>query len=403
MSYKVPLAYASFRDEEIDAAHRVLASGHFTQGKEVARFEEQLAAWHGVRRAVLVNSGSSANLVAIEALIYLSRLRPDLLPTGQPIHPGDEAIIQGLNWPSTIKPLLNLGVRPVFCDVDIDSLNASVETVEAARTERTRVVIAVPVLGNPSHLDALRAYCQRERLLLIEDACESLGAVTESGAKVGTLGAAGSFSFYFSHHISTIEGGAILTDDDRFADMMRGIRAHGWSRDLSLERFLDFDASAIDPRFCFVLPGYNVRSTEINAALGQVQLARLGGLLESRRAIASRRNDTLAGHASGAYVPGRDCRGVHSWMTTPILYADRTARDRARTILEKAGIETRPIIVGNILRHPAAAMFDLSPAQSPLPICDSIFDRGIMIGLNPMATEEQEAFVCEMLIEAADG
>jgi len=403
MKYKVPLAHASFHGDEVDAAIRVLRSGHVTQGKEVAKFEAQLAEWHGVRRAVVVNSGSSANLVAIESLIYLSRLRPDLLPTESAIQPGDAAIIQGLNWPSTLKPLLNLGIKPIFCDVDIKSLNASVKDVEAARTDRTKIVIAVPVLGNPTHLDALREYCQRERLLLIEDACESIGAITEGGAKVGTLGAAGSFSFYFSHHITTIEGGAILTDSNEFADVMCAVRAHGWSRGLHLGEFLDFDSSEIDPRFCFVLPGYNVRSTEVNAALGQAQLSRLESLILKRGLVAARRNEALAGHASGVYIPGADCEGRHSWMTTPILFADRAGRDRGRTILEREGIETRPIIVGNILRHPAAKMFELSHSQPALPVCDSIFERGIMIGLNPTATEEQEAYVCEKLREAAGG
>lgn len=400
MTYRVPLASSSIGVDEAAAAQRVFASGRLTQGLEVAAFERELAAWHGVTHAIMVNSGSSANLVAIEAAVMLSRLRPDRLPTGTPIQPGDEAIIQGLNWPSTIKPLLNLGIRPVFCDVEPGSLNAGVDQVAAARSPRTRMVVAVPVLGNPTHLDELRAWCAAEGLLLIEDACESLGAVTAAGRKVGTLGLASAFSFYFSHHITTIEGGAILTDSDALADMCYSLRAHGWSRDLRLEAFLDFDIGAVDPRFCFVLPGYNVRSTDLNAALGRVQLAHLDRWIDARRRIAADRARALADHA-GAVIPGAHVDG-HSWMTTPLLFSTEAHRRRGQALLEAAGIETRPIIVGNFLRQPVARALGLSERQPALPICDEVFARGLMIGLNPASSDEDEDFVCATLRRAAN-
>lgn len=401
MAYQVPLAYNTLGDRELAAAKAVLDSGSVTQGREVARFERMLADWNGVRHAILVNSGSSANLVAIEAAIYLSQLRPDLLPTGVEIERGDEVVIQGLNWPSTIKPIVNHGLRPVFCDIDITSLNASVEAVEAVRTDRTRMVVAVPVLGNPSHLDALRDYCDRTRLILIEDACESIGAVTETGAKVGTIGAAAAFSFYFSHHLTTIEGGAILTDSDQLADMCYALRAHGWSRNLKLEGFLDFDASEIDGRFCFVLPGYNVRSTELNAAIGHVQLERLDEMIVARRRIARGRIDALAGLEDHVTVPGADIVDRHSWMTIPLLFRDRDHRNRAQASLEANGVETRPIIVGNMLRHPVARMLNLADHQPALPACDAVFERGMMIGLNPYSSNDTEAFLHESLRIAA--
>jgi CDP-6-deoxy-D-xylo-4-hexulose-3-dehydrase len=399
MTFRIPLAFSTLGDGERTAAEEVLASGNVTQGAKVAAFEQALAQRHGVAHAILVNSGSSANLIAIEAATYLSRLRPDLVYGV--LNPGDEVIIQGLNWPSTLTPILNRGLRPVFCDVSLDSLNAGVEQIEAVRTKRTKMVIAVPVLGNPTYLDEVREYCAANKLLFLEDACESIGAVTESGALVGTLGLAASFSFYFSHHITTIEGGAVLTNNPHMADLCYALRAHGWSRGLRLESFLDFDSSAIDPRFCFVMPGYNVRSTEVNAAIGLVQLDRLDDMITRRRQIAAGRIAAIDGVGDRLIIPGADIVERHSWMTTPLLFSDRAHRKRAQHALEAAGVETRPIIVGNMLRHPLARMLDLKNDQPPLPNCDEVFERGLMIGLSPLSSHEEERIVCDALLQAA--
>lgn len=401
MEYKVPLAFNTLGAAEIDAAVQVLQSGFVTQGKIVDEFEQQLAQELGARYAILVNSGSSANLIAIEAVSYLSTLRPHLA-YGRPIERGDEVIIQGLNWPSTITPILNRGLVPVFCDVDINSLNASPAQVDAVKTDRTRIVVAVPVLGNPSGLEDLRDYCAREQLILIEDACESLGALTERGNAVGTIGIASAFSFYFSHHISTIEGGVILTDVPELADLCYALRSHGWTRHLKLNLF-DFDAdeTAIDSRFCFVLPGYNVRSTEVNAAIGRVQLARLPEMVAARRRLMGGRIKALADFQDDLIIPGADILDRHSWMTTPLLFSDGQHRGRGQQALEQAGVETRPIIVGNVLRHPLVRSIGLRDDQPQLPTCDDIFTRGLMIGLNPFSTPEIEQTVSEALILAA--
>ena len=401
MAYRVPLAHNDIDAAEIQAATEVLNSGLLTQGSKVAEFERLLAERHGVEHAIMVNSGSSANLIAIEAIVHLSRLRPDLLP--QRLDPGDEVIIQGLNWPSTIKPITNQGLVPVFCDVDLESLNASVETVAAVRTNKTKMVIAVPVLGNPTHLDGLRTYCASEGLLLHEDACESLGATTPSGSVIGAIGTTSAFSFYFSHHLTTIEGGVVLTQDARLADLCRALRAHGWSRNLQLDDFLDLDADEVDPRFCFVLPGYNVRSTELNAAIGIVQLAKLDAALANRARIAADRIAAIRSAGVQIAVPGEASSAGHSWMTFPLLYQDVQARDRARVSLERDGIETRPIIVGNILRQPLARTLATAPHQPPLPACDAVFQRGLMIGLNPASPPPVEAFVSEAIVKSAHG
>lgn len=396
MTYRMPLAYNTFGDAELAAAKAVLDSGYLTQGGHVAKFEQMLAESIGARHAIFVNSGSSANLVGIEAAIYCSLLVPSV--TGGEIARGDEVVLSGLNWPSTLKPFLNHGLTPVFCDVDEETLNASVRTVEAVRTERTRVVVAIPVLGNPGGLDELRDYCRATGLVMIEDACESLGAVTTAGRPVGTVGLCSAFSFYFSHHISTVEGGAIVTDSDEIADLCRSLRSHGWTRNLRPELFsLTGSTEGIDSRFCFALPGYNVRATEIAAAIGEVQLTRLPDMLAARRRIAKNRGAALAGAEDRVVMPGIALGDHHSWMATPLLFRDGAYRRRAQEHLEKAGIETRPIIVGNVLRHPLTRFLGLKPDQPQLPVCDEIFERGMMLGLSPLSDAETEAFVCGAL------
>lgn len=400
MNYRIPLAYNTLTVDEIAASMAVLESGFVTQGSKVREFEEALAAYHGVKHAILVNSGSSANLVGIEAVVLLSRMRPDL-DLG-PISPGDEVIIQGLNWPSTLKPIINMGLTPVFSDVDPESLNAGPEQVEAVRSPRTKMVIAVPVLGNPTYLDELEMYCKEQGLRFFVDACESLGAISTTGRKVGSIGLASAFSFYFSHHITTIEGGVLLTDDDYVADLCYALRAHGWSRNLQLSDFLSIDESRVDPRFSFVVPGYNVRSTDVNAAIGIVQLGKLDTFVQRRRSIAAGRISAIADLGHVVRVPGAAGPEGHSWMTLPLLFGSRTQRINSQERLETLGVETRPIIVGNMLRHPLAATIPLSEAQIELPVCDAVFETGLMIGISPESSQEDEDWIAQALREAAN-
>ena len=399
--YRIPLAYNNFGPAELSAIQKTVDTGLLTQGRQVEAFEAALAKWTGAAHAIFVNSGSSANMVGIEALVYLSRMKPDM--THGPLLAGDEVITPGLSWPTTLKPLLNQGLRPVFCDIDLKTLNATVEHIERVRTKRTRGVVAVPVLGNPEGLDEIRAYCDATGLVMFEDSCESFGARTASGKNVGRVGMASAFSFYFSHHISTIEGGAILTDSAEVADLCYALRSHGWTRHFKLNRFEQEEKlQGIDPRFCFVLPGYNVRATEINAAIGIEQLKRVSDFLTQRRRIARGRVDAIAGASDKAVVPGADILERHSWMTLPILFADAALRQRAQAVIESCGVETRPIIVGNVLRHPLVEWLGIKDDQISLPNCDAVFERGMMIGLNPMSTVEEESFVAEVLLKGVN-
>jgi CDP-6-deoxy-D-xylo-4-hexulose-3-dehydrase len=382
------LAADTFGRDEIDAAKAVLDSGLLTLGERVRSFERDFASWIGARHAVMVNSGSSANLLAIDTLLRRSRGASPVLA------PGDEVLVPALSWPTTVWPIVQLGLVPVFVDVDPATLAIDLESARDAIGPRTRAMFLIHVLGRAADLTAVERFCAAQGLRLLEDACESLGAWS-AGRHVGTVGAAGTFSFYFSHHLSTIEGGMIVTDDPALHDDLVGLRAHGWIRDRGDRASWSEVAPELDPRFFFATLGYNVRPMELQGAIGAVQLRRLDAMLEEREALARRVASCIArapwlellGAETLGESPVRSRRQrVHSWMTLPFRVRDGSpvGRDVVVRHLEAHGVETRPIIAGNLARHPAARTFASRSARS-LATCDDLLARGFMAGCHPGA------------------
>ena len=268
------LAVPTWGQEEIAAAKRVLDSGFYTMGANVRAFEEEFAAYFGARHAIMVNSGSSANLVAVAALAFKQ---------DRPLARGDEVIVPALSWATTYHPLQQYGLKLRFVDIDITTLNMDVTQLEQALTPKTRAIVAVSILGNPAALDVMRQFADTHGLYLIEDNCESMDAEL-NGRKCGTFGHVNTFSFFFSHHISTMEGGMILTDDEELDHLCRCLRAHGWTRDLP-ENSPIYQRKSHDhfEAYRFILPGYNVRPLEIEAAVGREQMKKLPGFTAMRR------------------------------------------------------------------------------------------------------------------------
>src|SRR5262245_15372411 len=227
------LASTSWGQEELDAIARVLAEGRFTMGDHVRRFEEAFAAKVGARHAVMTNSGSSANLVAVASLFHVRR---------RPLQRGDEVIVPAISWATTFHPLQQYGLRLRFVDVELGTLNMDVSQLARALTPRTRLLVGVSILGNPAAVDVMRAFADEHGLHFLEDNCESLGA-TLNGRWCGTFGHAGTFSTFYSHHLSTMEGGMLVTDDTEIAHLARAIRNHGWARDVPAETPIGVPAS----------------------------------------------------------------------------------------------------------------------------------------------------------------
>jgi CDP-6-deoxy-D-xylo-4-hexulose-3-dehydrase len=380
------LAADTMGPDEIEAAKAALDSGQLTMGRRVRAFEEEFAAWVGVSHAVMVNSGSSANLLIIDSLLRATSAT-------RPLTPGDEVIVPGLAWPTTVWPLAQLGLVPVFVDVDPATLAIDLKSARSVVGPRTRGMFVIHALGRAIDGPKYADFCTEHGLHLLEDCCESLGAHW-AGAHVGTTGIAASFSFYFSHHISTIEGGMVVTNDLGLADDLRGLRAHGWVRDRSDKARWVAQHPEFDPRFLFATVGYNVRPTEIQGAIGSVQLRRLDEMLFARESLARAVHGWLGASAPwleligaetlGAVIPA-DRRGrTNSWMTLPLRLRSDAPVDRNSVVehFERNGVETRPIIAGNLARHPAVTQVRHRTAAS-LDTCDSLLRDSFMIGCHP--------------------
>ncbi len=366
------LASSTWGPEELAAIQRLLDSGRFTMGDQVRRFEEAFAAKFGMKHAVMVNSGSSANLVGVAALCHVAK---------RPLQRGDDVIVPAISWATTYHPLQQYGLRLRFVDVELDTLNMDVSRLEDALTPRTRMVVAVSILGNPAALDVLRAFCDRHGLYLFEDNCESMGA-SLNGRPCGTFGDVNTFSTFFSHHISTMEGGVLLTDSTEIDHLARVIRNHGWTRDVPENTTLfEKRSDGFFEAYRFILPGYNVRPLEICGAVGIEQLKKLDAMVQTRRANAAHFVGLFRGDER--FIIQRE-RGRSSWFCFTIILNPALRLDRVRVMgaMREAGIGFRMITGGCFLRHDAIRYFDYDTVGE-IVNANLAHDHGFFVGNHP--------------------
>jgi dTDP-4-amino-4,6-dideoxygalactose transaminase len=364
----LPLANSTWDEREIAALNRVIASGRFTMGDEVRAFEHAFAAHVGSRHCVMLNSGSSANLAAVAAL---SLRRAD------PLARGDEVIVPAVSWSTTYFPLHQYGLKLRFVDIDRDTLNLDLAQLESAITPRTRLIVAVNLLGNPLDYERLFRIVDGRDIDVLEDNCEGLGAAL-AGKQAGTFGRIGTFSSFFSHHISTMEGGMAVTDDDELYHLMLSLRAHGWTRDLPQPNRV---CQKLDDPFAeswrFVVPGYNLRPLEMSGAVGTEQLRKLPEIVRARRENA-KSFQQLFGSLPGFRVQRET--GDSSWFGFALILEDAgLRRDEVLSELASEGVETRPIVAGNFLRNPAIRYLDHA-VHGSLDQADAVADRGFLFG-----------------------
>ena len=339
---RYPLASSTWGTEEIEAVESVLASGNFTMGQKVTEFESAFADYVGTKHAVMVNSGSSANLVLLAALKYVK---------GSNLKEGDEVIVPAVSWSTTFYPIQQLGFKLRFVDVNGSTLNIDVDQVARAITSKTKIVFAVNLLGNPCEFRKLKEICDSHQLILIEDNCESLGAKYHDRF-TGSIGKAGTHSFFFSHHICTMEGGMVSTDDKSLAETMQSLRAHGWIRGLEKENSVyNLSENDWDNQWKFVLPGYNLRPLEIEAASGLAQLKKLPSFISERRLNAQKFFELFS---KKPYLEIQEETGESSWFGFSIILKGslKDRRTELTAFFESRGIESRAVVTGNFLKNP---------------------------------------------------
>jgi CDP-6-deoxy-D-xylo-4-hexulose-3-dehydrase len=405
MIMKVPLASSGLREIDINAAIGVLNSGKLTMGEQVAIFESKMASYLQVEHFVMVNSGSSANLLIIEALLRPTKSKPKLAL-------GDGILVPAIAWPTTIWPLIQLGLKPIFVDVSPSNigidLNHAQEIIDQSNNT-VKGLFPIHPLGFALSPSELVSFTDKNDLVLINDVCESLGSWTE-GKHAGTIGVASSFSFYFSHHITTMEGGGIATNSNEFADDLRAMRSHGWSRDRYDVKDWTSSVSENDSKFLFVSTGYNVRPMEIQAAIGSLQIESIDNFVDKRRSIVKKIKSSLENTCLEIIgLKNDDSDAVlnqSSWMLVPLQVKGEYAKNLKSKIVEELqelGIETRPVLTGNFLSQPAIKRITKNKVSPDIfRVASEISDTAFLVGCHHDLSTEQIEYLCKSLKEIAN-
>ena len=392
---KIPLAIPQFGSDEVIESVESLLSTWVTMGKKVRSFESQFKDYVGQKGALMVNSGSSANLLALSALSS-----PNF---DNRIKPGDEVICPAVTWPTSVYPILNVGAKPVLVDVDLNTLNVSPETIDDAITPRTKAIMAVHLMGNPCQTDKIKQIADKREINLIEDCCEAHGAKI-GNKSVGSFGICSTFSFFLSHHITTIEGGMVLTNNDAVLDIATAQRAHGWIREMRNADEIAKEFPDVDKRFLFYETGFNLRPTEIQGAFGIHQIKKLDGFVKTRRNIAKEWNKSLNKFKDYLILPEEIDGTTHSYFAYPITVKENApfSRKEITEFLESKLIETRPIAGGNLTEQPSAKLYDYR-VNGDLSCSKTIMKNSFFIGIHTGIKKQQQQYVIDIFNEFISG
>lgn len=372
MKFHYPLIHNSWDKKEYQAINKVINSNFFTMGANVAAAEKLFASRFKTKYCVMTSSGSTANLIATASLFFKKK---------HALKPGDEVIVPAVSWSTTYFPLHQYGLKLKFVDIDLETLNYDVEKLRQAFTGKTKAVVAVNLLGNPNRFDHIKKMINGKNIYLIEDNCESMGAKYE-GQFAGTFGDLGTFSTFFSHHISTMEGGFVVTDDEELFHISLSLRAHGWTRNLPENNLVSGKKSS-DPfheSYNFVLPGYNVRPIEFSGALAVQQIKKLAGIVKARQKNADYFQKLF--HDDKNFQIQKEI-GSSSWFGFSLIVRENSKLKRAKILrnLNEAKIETRPIVGGNFTKNPVMKYFNYE-IFGDLKRADYLDKNGFFVGNN---------------------
>ncbi len=376
--FKYPLLDDAFSNNDLFEGIKVIISGQLTMAKKTEEFEKKFAKKLKVKYAVMVNSGSSANLLSTFAACNPMRKNKFKV--------GDEVLIPSLCWPTSLWPLVQAGLKPKFVDIDYKTLNVRANDIIKSISTKTKVILLIHVLGNSTDMDVIREVAKKKKIILIEDTCESLGA-TYKKKYLGTFGDFGTYSFYYSHQISSGEGGMVVCNSFNDYQLLLSMRAHGWSRNLKLHKNIERKYPNLDKRFVFVNSGFNLRPTDVAASIGNSQFSRLNTFIKIRKE--NRAKIILAFKNSKKWKNQYEFLNINknvnpSFFGFPIIISEKYKKLKKKLLkkLESLGIESRPIISGNFLNQPAAKLFKFKQKAKDFPNSQIIEERGFFIGLH---------------------
>jgi len=371
MEYK--LASNTWDEKEVKAIHRVIDSDNYSMGEQVEAYEKDFANYIGSKFAIMTSSGSTANLLMIAAMFFTK-------DKSKRLSRGDEVIVPAVSWSTTYFPLQQYGLKVKFVDIDRKTLNIDLNKLADAISDSTKVILAVNLLGNPNNFDVINNLIGDRNITLLEDNCESLGA-TFNNKQAGSFGLMGTFSSFFSHHIATMEGGCVVTDDEELYHILLSIRAHGWTRNLPVKNHVS-GVKSHDPfeeSFKFVLPGYNVRPLEMSGAIGIEQLKKLPNFIKIRRKNADYFKSKFENHP---YLEIQNEVGLSSWFGFALILKEDSpiSRKNLVEVLGQEKIECRPIVTGNFLKNKEVLSYFDYDVSGKLENSDHIDSHGFFVG-----------------------
>ena len=379
---KYPLASSTWDGQELKAIQSVIDRDVYTMGDSVEKFERDFCTFVKSKYAVMVSSGSAANLIATAALFY----------TKNPmLKRGDEVIVPAVSWSTTYFPLQQYGLKLKFVDIDLDTLNYDLEALGSAITNNTKMIVAVNLLGNPNDFDVIDDLIMDKDIFIFEDNCESMGAEYK-GKQTGTFGVVGTFSTFFSHHMATMEGGFVTTDDEEIYHVLLSLRAHGWTRNLPQKNHVSNKSDDwFEESFRFVLPGYNVRPIEMSGAIGIEQLKKLPSFLKQRRVNARLFVELFKDHPD--FIIQKDIDSS-SWFGFSLIIKPSSKLKRKNIVnkLQENKIDCRPIVTGNFTRNEVMRYFDYK-VHKKLKNADYLHENGFFVGNSQVDLERQIRFL----------
>ena len=362
--------------EDINAAIKVLRSKKITMGPKTRQVEAYFKDHIVKTNSLMVNSGSSANLLIFQCLIN---------PMVKKLKPGDEVLIPAICWSTSLWPIIQSGLKVKFVDIDLSTLNIDLNDLIKKITKRTKALMLVHALGNCTDMTKLMNICKKNKIILIEDTCEALGS-TYKNKPLGTFGDFSSFSFYYSHHVTSGEGGMVCTKNKKYLEILKSLRSHGWSRDLKNNKTLSKKHKNIDKNWIFINSGFNLRTTDINAAIGLEQLKRIKKILSIRKYNFLKIKKSLLKNKkyNNQFTILDDQENANTaWFGIPIILNvdNKKYKEKLMNNLNNKGIMTRPIISGNFANQPSIKLYKIK-IDSELPNSNLVDTKGFFLGLH---------------------